>query len=113
MALPEEVKRKTVALMQRYCDERVPAEAQSKVRASFGIRGNSVSLYEERPPWDGEGEWSKMVIAQFRYGEDGRWTLYWPDRNGRWHEYDDVNPTKDIRKLLDEVDDDPMDIFWL
>jgi len=40
------------------------------------------------------------------------WTLYWSDRNARWHRYDLIGPAPDIRVLLDEVDRDPTCIFW-
>lgn len=54
-----------------------------------------------------------MPIAQFRYdvGSD-RWTLYWPDRNSRWHLDDNVDPSPDIATLLAEVDRDPTGIYW-
>jgi len=41
-----------------------------------------------------------------------RWTLYWRDRNQRWHKYDLIAPSPDILTLLDEVDRDPTCIFW-
>lgn len=40
------------------------------------------------------------------------WTLYWPDRNSRFHRYDLAQPTTDVVALLDEVDRDPTSIFW-
>jgi hypothetical protein len=52
-------------------------------------------------------------VARLRYtAKSGVWTLYWNDRNGRWHRYDLIEPTPDIRVLLDEVDRDPTCIFW-
>ena len=42
----------------------------------------------------------------------GVWTLYWSERNGRWHLYDLVDPIDDVRVLLDELDRDPTGIFW-
>ena len=40
------------------------------------------------------------------------WTLYWPDRNTRWHVYEDAEPTDDVEWLLREIDLDPSGIFW-
>src|SRR5438876_12400705 len=34
-----------------------------------------------------------------------------PDRNSRWHQYDLTEPGT-VDQLLDEIDDDPTDIFW-
>jgi Protein of unknown function (DUF3024) len=46
--------------------------------------------------------------------EDRRcvWSLYWRDRNSRFHAYDLVSPTARIEELLAEVDRDPTAIFW-
>jgi hypothetical protein len=43
---------------------------------------------------------------------DRRWALYCADRNGRWHNYPDTKPTRQIDELLTEVDADPTGIFW-
>jgi hypothetical protein len=40
------------------------------------------------------------------------WTLYSADSNSRWHEYDFIGPSTDVRVLLGEIDDDPTSIFW-
>jgi hypothetical protein len=40
------------------------------------------------------------------------WTLFWRDRNQRWHRYDYAAPTAEIATLLNEIDSDPTGIFW-
>jgi hypothetical protein len=40
------------------------------------------------------------------------WSLYWRDRNLRFHEYDRVPATAGVEDLLAEVDRDPTAIFW-
>jgi hypothetical protein len=39
------------------------------------------------------------------------WTLYWADRNSRWHRYGHIEPGA-IDDLLLEIDEDPTCIFW-
>lgn len=42
--------------------------------------------------------------AQFRFDTvQLAWTLFWADRNGWWHLYDDVLPTADLAKRLVKV----------
>ncbi len=68
-----------------------------------------------RPRWreDYGPEWTSRGVARLRYTTKvGLWTLYWSDRNGRWHRYDLIEPAPDVRVLLDEVDRDPTCIFW-
>ena len=40
------------------------------------------------------------------------WTLYWRDRNLRFHRYDLLEPSPQVRDLLTEIDRDPTAIFW-
>ena len=77
------------------------------------MRGKSVTIFDCRPPWHPNlTEWSRVPVAQLRYDPDSHlWTLYWADRNSRWHRYDDTEPgTAD--DLLNEIDEDPTCIFW-
>ncbi|MDQ2852309.1 MAG: DUF3024 domain-containing protein [Actinomycetota bacterium] len=58
-------------------------------------------------------EWTRFPIARLRYtNASKRWSLYWRDRNLRFHEYDWVPPTDTVEELLAEVDRDPTAIFW-
>jgi hypothetical protein len=42
---------------------------------------------------------------------DEKWTLYWSDRNSRWHVFDLITPGA-IGKILREVERDQTNIFW-
>jgi len=92
---------------------RLPAEVLDEIRLFHTVRGNSVTLIEARPPFLDPSEWSQLRVAQFRYDHDtGTWTLYYADRNSRWHPYWDMEPTRKIDDLIREVDEDPTGIFW-
>ena len=72
-------------------------------------------VVECRAPWreDYGPEWTRRGIARLRYtAKHQHWTLYWSDRNQRWHKYDLIAPTSDVLVLLDELDRDPTCIFW-
>ena len=52
-------------------------------------------------------------MAKFRYNaRRGSWTLYWSDRNLRWHSYEGLEDCRDFLELLREVEKDPTGIFW-
>lgn len=115
--MPKKVVLPEVALaaVKRFCEEQVPADLRDQIRVECEIRGRSVTILEARPPWKEElgPEWTKLRVAQLRYDSDsGRWALHWPDRNGRWHPYDEVPATPDVQELLAEIDRDPTNIFW-
>ena len=73
---------------------------------------NTVTIVERRAPWreDSDG-WSELPIARLRYtANSGLWTLYWRDRNERWHHHS--GPVASVLGLLDKVDRDSTGIFW-
>jgi DUF3024 family protein len=115
IALPADVRQAAVSQVERYCDERVPAELRAQVRLEHGVRGNAITIVERRPPWSElvGPEWTTTHIAQLRYDERDRcWSLYCRDSRERWWLYDDAEPAADVRSLLAAIDDDPTGIFW-
>jgi hypothetical protein len=61
----------------------------------------------------GPGAWTRTPIAQLRHDPAaGTWTLYWADRNRRWHRYDHSDPNSQLDDLLKEIDEDPLIMFW-
>jgi Protein of unknown function (DUF3024) len=113
MPLPPLVRRLAEVKITKYCDALVPPHLKDQIRHTFGFRGNSLTLFERRPHFQKKSVWTKLSVAQFRYSIDDRtWTLYWADRNSRWHVYDRIPPASKLDDLLDEVDDDPTCIFW-
>lgn len=54
-----------------------------------------------------------MAIAQLRNDPDSRfWALYWRDRNNRWHEDYEIEPSRNLDDLLSEVQEDPTGVYW-
>ena len=114
MPLSEIVKALVEKRVGEFCKKRVPPHVLDKLNLSYKIRGNTVTIFENRAPWNPNiKEWTSMAVAQIRYNnENGEWTLYCADRNDRWNEYFDLEPTKNIDKILNEIDKDPTGIFW-
>ncbi len=104
-----------VAAIRHYCEQRVPPHALDQVRIELDVTDRAVTVVECRAPWreDYGPEWTRRGIARLRYtAKHKHWTLYWSDRNQRWHKYDLIAPTPDVLALLDELDRDPTCIFW-
>jgi hypothetical protein len=104
-----------VAAIRHYCEQRVPPQARDQVRMEADVTDRAVTVMECRAPWreDYGPDWSRRGIARFRYtAKYKHWTLYWSDRNQRWHRYDLIAPSRDVLALLDELDRDPTCIFW-
>jgi hypothetical protein len=104
-----------VARVQRWCANRVPEQALHQVRVECEIDDRHLTIIERRAPWrpDFGPEWTRFPIARLRYTKTGKtWSLYWRDRNLRFHTYDRLRPTGNVDQLLDEIDRDPTGIFW-
>ena len=102
-----------VARIRAYCEGRAPARYRAEMRVEVTVRGKSVSIFDCRPPWHPSlTGWSRVPVAQLRYdGGSELWTLYWADRNSRWHLYDLIEPGS-VVDLLAEIERDPTAIFW-
>lgn len=86
-----------------------------EMRVEMDVDARVITILECRPPWreDFGPEWTRQEIARLRYTKStGVWTLYWPDRNTKFHRYEDLDPTPSIDRLLSEIDADPICIFW-
>ncbi len=86
--------------------------------SSFEESRQAVTIVECRPPWreDYGPEWTRMPIARLRYVESIRlWTLYYHRHTGTpvvgRATRCSARPRR-IDELLDEIDRDPICIFW-
>jgi hypothetical protein len=104
-----------VARVRRWCEQRVPAEVRNRVRVECDVANRHLTIVECRPPWrhDLGPEWTRFPIARLRYTKSTKeWSLYWRDRNLRFHKYDLIAPSRRVDELLAEIDRDPTSIFW-
>lgn len=70
-----------------------------RLRWETVVEADRVTLYEHAPPWDGEGEWTRREIAQFRYARR-EWTLWWGDSHLRWRRYTPCPPSAHVGDLI-------------
>jgi len=49
------------------CRRKTRPEYADQLRFECEIDGNTVSIWEVRPPWDGVGDPTRMGIARFRF----------------------------------------------
>jgi hypothetical protein len=115
MALPAEVLDPAISLIAAYCATKVPAEHGEKLRIEYKVRGNTITIYECRPPWrkDIGPSWTRMRICTFEWDPRTRvWTLYARDRNDRRLEYPFMKSALDLAPLIRELENDPTGIFW-
>lgn len=104
-----------VVRVQQWCARRIPERALHQVRVECQVSTRHLTIVERRAPLraDDGPEWSSFPIARLRYTKTSKtWSLFWRDRNLRFHEHDQVAPSATIDDLLAEIDRDPTHIFW-
>jgi hypothetical protein len=104
-----------VERVRRWCRQRVPGHLRDQIRVEYDAGRGQLTIVECRPPWrnDMGTEWTRFPIARLRYTTAARrWSLYWRDRNLRFHRYDQLPPSPHVNDLLQEIDHDPTAIFW-
>jgi hypothetical protein len=105
-----------VARVRSWCVERIPEPVRDQIRVDCDVAATHLTIVECRPPWrpgDSNRAWTRQPVARLRYTKTRReWSLYWTDRNGRFHCYDRLAPSEHVTELLAEVDSDPTCIFW-
>jgi hypothetical protein len=101
---------RTVGDLCRRCS---PPQHADELRTVYEVEGHSVSVYEERPPWRGEGEWTRLGVARFRfYRSRGEWQLYWMRADLRWHRYEPHEMPTDLASLVAAVEADEYGAFF-
>lgn len=109
-----ELERKRVdKIVADFCETRIPPDVRNKIKLFFKIRGNDVNIIESRPHWQDNNTWTEMPIAKIRYLPDEMaWQLFWVRANGRWQKYPNLKPCKNLKKIISEIDKDPIHMFW-
>lgn len=109
MALPE----LDVARIRRWCDAKIPEHLWDQLKIEVDVAPRHATIVEVRPSWRGEGEKARFPVARFRYTQStGLWSLYWRDRNLKFHEYD-IEPTPRVQDLLDYISASQDPIFFV
>jgi len=97
----------------QWCREQVPEHLWDQIRVEAEIADRHVTIIETHPPWDGQCDWTRFPIARLRYTATTRqWSIFWRDRNLRFHEYKRKLPTKNVQGLLDHIGSHEDPIFW-
>lgn len=103
-------KKRIIKIMEKYIQNAVPEHVRNQIKINYKIRGNNVTLIEERQAFKSD-QWVQLPVAQFRLHET-KWKVFWRDSKERWHFIDDIEPDENFEKQLDIVDKDNIGIFW-
>jgi hypothetical protein len=104
-----------VSRVRKWAHAKTPAEFRDQMRVEVDETPRGLTILDCRPPWPDQtdSEWMRMPIARLGYSKQAaEWTLYYADRNSRFHRYPECGPSRHVADLLAEIDADPTCIFW-
>lgn len=115
MALSEfeqaRVKRALDVFMQL---RRPPPHIRPRLDLGYRISGQSVEIFEIRPPWRGPAhERRESAVAKATFVRSRNvWRVFWQRRDLKWHRYDPVSEVKSIDDFVTVVAADAYACFF-
>jgi|SRR5665648_45758 len=113
MAFSEIELKKIDNLVGAMCQKRIPAHIKNELDLIYRIKGHDVTLFEKRPDWCDPRKTMETPVAKLKYVRTkNEWRLYWQRRDLKWHAYDLLSSSHDLKELVDEIDVDPYCCFF-
>ena len=79
----------------------------------YEIERQNVIIYEIRPAFMREGEFTKMPMAKLTYVSSRKiWKLYWKRASGKWEKYEPMDSAREISALVQEIEQDTHGCFF-
>ena len=93
---------------------RPPPHIRSKVDLGFRVIGQSIEIFEIRPPWQGPpDEKHESPIAKATYVKSRRvWRVFWQRRDLKWHSYEPEPEVKSVDEFATLVSEDAHACFF-
>lgn len=92
---------------------RPPAYMRKELDLGFGIKDQSVEIFEIRPRWQYPEEIMHIPVAKTTYVRtQDVWKIYWMRQDLKWHGYEPLPEVFTIEEFLAEVHADPCHCFW-
>lgn len=113
MAFNQIERKRIEQMVGELCRKRSPAHLKDQVRLEYVMKGHDVVIYERRPRWNNPHEWGESPVAKLKFVRTAKqWRLYWQRANLKWYEYPGVSASEGLKKLVDEIDTDPLACFF-
>jgi hypothetical protein len=110
--IPEFQGQRLIKLLEQFAARKFSPRIRDKVRLEVKARGSDIIVLECRRHFRVRELETKCPIARFHYQPDGRWRLFWLHHTGRWQAYENVGSSRDLVRLVRELEDDSTHIFW-
>ena len=91
----------------------VPDHLRCQIKVFYEVRGYEVKIIESRPTMMGSHLWAENPVARLKYDpKTMEWELFWWRIWGKWQQYTDMKPARDLRSVVNIIQNDPHQLFW-
>lgn len=95
------------------CRKRTPEQYKAELSFEYRITGHDVLILEIRPMWNNPQEKTELSVAKLKFNRTKNlWQLYWKRASGKWLKYGEHPESKDLSRLVDEIDQDSFGCFF-
>jgi hypothetical protein len=96
-----------------FCRERIPDHLRSQIKVYYGVRGHEVRILKSRPSYVKSYLWTDSPIARLKFDPTTmEWELFWMRASRKWQRYSDLEPTRNLKSLIDTIAEDRHSVFW-
>jgi hypothetical protein len=98
----------------QWCLDKVPPELKKQVDHDYEVDGQSVTIFEVRPLWQGQpNQTTRRPFAKFRYVKSSElWHIYWVRQTGKWESYEPASAACGLEEALDIIELDTYGCFF-
>ena len=95
------------------CDRRTPAGTREQLSLHYSVNGHAIVLFERRPHYKPNHDVIETPVAKLKFVRtQSEWRLFWMRADLKWHRYDPVPASRDLRTLVEAVDEDRYACFF-
>lgn len=105
---PVQLQEITTMMDQYIAEHRPPEHIRPQLDLGWRLEKQSVLLFEIRPQWNDASitrhyDYAKATWVQ----SQKRWTIFWLRASLKWHRYQPLEWTGNLKRFLEEVEKDP------
>ena len=113
MALDLQHNLEIINIMENYLDQvRPEEEIRHELDLGYGIKNQSIELFEIRPVWNDPTRIQHLPYAKTTYIKSkNKWKIFWMRADLKWHGYTPNLYAKNLKTVLDIIDKDEYACF--
>ena len=92
---------------------RPPVEIRKELDFGYRVDNQSIEFFEIRPNWRDNTVIEEFEFAKTTYVKTQKvWKLYWMRQDLKWHGYEPLLEAKTLKRILEEIGNDPLACFF-